>query len=118
LVAARRDKRGSRPKLVAAQFLFGYSHIMRLLFASLVLGVGFELTLLGVFLSSQGCVPDGCALFAVAAHYPAVWLSNHGVPFPYTLILAVILAIVVWTGVAYIFLRLFKKLFKKHDTAA
>jgi hypothetical protein len=91
---------------------------MKLLFASLVLGIGFELTLFGVFLSSRGCVPDGFALFAVEAHYPAVWLFNHGVHFPFTLIFAVVLAVLVWTGIVYLILRLFKKLFRKNDPVA
>ena len=101
--------------------LFSLGHFARheiIICGVLCLGLDLRLTLFGIFLSSRGCVPDGFALFAVEAHYPAVWLFNHGVHFTFTLILAVGLAVVVWTGIVYLILRLFKKLFRKNDPVA
>jgi hypothetical protein len=92
---------------------------MKLLFISFMLGIGFELTLFFSILAEQGDMPDGVvAHFVVAAHSPITWFANHHVPFPLDLIVSIVLAVLVWSGIFYSILRLLKRLFRKHDNVA
>lgn len=90
---------------------------MKLLPLSFVLGLLFEgLLFLGLVVgltAGHGCVPDSWMVYTfVAAHYPAVLLEGH-IWFPLNVVIAVVLAVAVWTGLIYLILSLAKKLTKK-----
>jgi hypothetical protein len=96
---------------------------VKLLLQSFILGIGFEiLSWFGLFFglaSGHGDVPDSWLVYAFAvAHFPATWLADHHVIFPINMVVSVLLAVTFWTGLFYLILFLFNKLFKKYDHVA
>ncbi len=97
---------------------------MKLFKQSLLLGLAFEFLLfLDLIVADlvghpkDPSDPDNWFdVIFTAAHCPAFWLTGHLISYPVNLAISVIMAVTGWTGLSFVILYLFKKLFrKKHD---